>query len=125
MKATITSFAGPPRGPTDVGIPWPEPLHVTLTACRRCTLRAYGARRCGVYMSLALDQREALNLLARSAHGHRKSILLAHGLPTETLRSLLRDGLIIAEREPAFLSGGKAIVVTRVRITDAGRRALG
>jgi hypothetical protein len=76
-------------------------------------------------MSLALDQREALNLLARSAHGHRESILLAHGLPTETLRSLLRDGLIIAEREPAFLSGGKAIVVTRVRITDAGRRALG
>jgi hypothetical protein len=38
---------------------------------------------------------------------------------------LLRDGLIIAEREPAFLSGGKAIVVTRVRITDAGRQALG
>jgi hypothetical protein len=50
---------------------------------------------------------------------------MAHGFQTETLRSLLRDGLIIAEREPAFLTGGAAIVVTRVRITDAGRRALG
>jgi hypothetical protein len=76
-------------------------------------------------MSLAIDQREALNLLARSTHGHRESILLAHGFPIETLCSLLRDGLVIAEREPAFLSRGAAIVVTRVRITDAGRRALG
>jgi hypothetical protein len=76
-------------------------------------------------MSLAIDQREALNMLARSTHGHRQSVLMAHGFQTETLRSLLRDGLIIAEREPAFLTGGAAIVVTRVRITDAGRRALG
>ena len=76
-------------------------------------------------MSLIIDAREALNLLARSTHGHRESILLAHGFPIETLRSLLRNGLIIAEREPAFLSRGESIVVTRVRITDAGRRAVG
>jgi len=73
---------------------------------------------------LTIDQREALNLLARSTHGHRESILLAHGFPIETLRSLLRIELIIAEREPAFLSRGESIVVTRVRITDAGRRAV-
>ena len=77
----------------------------------------------GYFMSLAIDQREALNLLARSTHGYRESILLAHGFPVETLRRLLHDGLIIADREPAYLSRG-AIVVTRVRITDAGRRAL-
>jgi len=74
-------------------------------------------------MSLVIDQREAINLLARSTHGYRESILLAHGFPIDMLRRLLRDGLIIADREPAFLSRG-AIVVTRVRITDAGRRAL-
>jgi hypothetical protein len=74
-------------------------------------------------MSLVIDQREALNLLARSTHGYRESILLAHGFPIEMLRRLMRDGLVIAEREPAYLNRG-TIVVTRVRITDAGRRAL-
>jgi DNA-binding PadR family transcriptional regulator len=73
-------------------------------------------------MSLVIDQREALNLLARSTHGYRESIL-AHGFPIETLRRLMRDGLVIAEREPAHVNR-RAIVVTRVRITDAGRRAL-
>jgi hypothetical protein len=77
----------------------------------------------GYFMSLVIDQREALDLLARSTHGYRESILLAHGFPIEMLRCLLRDGLIIADREPAYLSRG-AIVVTRVRISDAGRRAL-
>ena len=75
-------------------------------------------------MLLAMDQREALNLLARSTHGYRESILLAHGFPIDTLRSLLRDKLIIAEWEPAYLRRGEAIVVTRVRITEAGRRAV-
>jgi hypothetical protein len=75
-------------------------------------------------MLLAIDQREALNLLGRSTHGYRESILLAHGFAIEMLRGLVRDGLVIAEREPAYLSR-RAIVVTRVRITDAGRRALG
>jgi hypothetical protein len=75
------------------------------------------------FMSFVIDQREALNLLARSTHGYRESILLAHGFPIEMLRRLMRDGLIRAEREPTYLNRG-AIVVTRVRITDAGRRAV-
>jgi hypothetical protein len=74
-------------------------------------------------MSLVIDQREALNLLARSTHGYRESILLAHGFPIEMLRRLMRAGLVIAERERAYLNQG-TIVVTRVRITDAGRRAI-
>jgi len=36
---------------------------------------------------------------------------------------LMRDGLVIAEREPACLNRG-TIVVTHMRITDAGRRAI-
>jgi hypothetical protein len=74
-------------------------------------------------MSLAIDQSEALNLLARSTHGYTESILLALGFSIEMLRRLVRDGLVIAEREPAYLSRW-AIVVTRVRITEAGRRAI-
>ena len=74
-------------------------------------------------MSLVIDQREALNLLARSTHGYRESILLAHGFPIGMLRRLMRDGLVIAEREPAYLNQG-TIIVTRMRITDAERRAL-
>jgi hypothetical protein len=74
---------------------------------------------------LAIDQREALNLLARSTHGHRESILLAHGFPIETLRNLLRNKFVIAQRERTFLSRGDSIVITRLRITDAGRRAVG
>jgi hypothetical protein len=35
----------------------------------------------------------------------------------------MRDGLVIAEQEPAYLNQG-TIIVTRVRITHAGRRAL-
>jgi hypothetical protein len=74
-------------------------------------------------MLLAINQREALNLLARSTHGYRESILLAHGFTIEMLSGLVRDGLIAAQREPAFLTR-RAIVVTRMRITDAGRKAL-
>ena len=74
-------------------------------------------------MSLVIDQREALNLLARSTHGYRESILLDRGYPIEMLRRLIGDGLIVAEREPAYLRR-RAIVVTRMRITEAGRRAL-
>jgi hypothetical protein len=59
-------------------------------------------------MSLGIEQRKALNLLARSPHGHTESTLLAHGFPTATLGALLRDGLIIAEREPAYLNEGLA-----------------
>jgi hypothetical protein len=74
-------------------------------------------------MSLAIDQSEALNLLARSTHGYRESILLAHGFSIEALQRLVRDGLVIAEREREYLSRC-ATVVTRVRITEAGRRAI-
>jgi hypothetical protein len=78
----------------------------------------------GTPMLLAIDQREALNLLARSTHGYRESILLAHGFGNEMLCGMVRDGLIIAEREPAHLRR-RTIVVTRMRITNAGRQALG
>jgi hypothetical protein len=60
-------------------------------------------------MSLAIDQSEALNLLTRSTHGYRESILLAHGFPIDMLQSLVRDGLVIAEREARTLVGGRLL----------------
>jgi hypothetical protein len=72
---------------------------------------------------LTADQREALNLLAESTRGYRESVLMAHGFTIGMLGGLVRDGLVIAEREPAYLNR-RAIIVTCLRITDAGRKAL-
>jgi hypothetical protein len=48
-------------------------------------------------------------------------MVLAHGFSTEMMGELIRDGLANA---PAERVAGRAIEVIRVRITDAGRRAL-
>jgi hypothetical protein len=74
-------------------------------------------------MALAADQREALRMLAGSPHGCTESILLAHGFAVGMLRDLVRDGLATADRENV-VTGRRRIAVTRLRITDAGRRAL-
>jgi hypothetical protein len=73
--------------------------------------------------TLPADQHEALDLLAGSARGCRESILMAHGFAIGMLHGLVRYGLVIAEREPAYLDR-RAIIVTCLRITEAGRKAL-
>ena len=62
-------------------------------------------------------------MLAGSVHGNTESIMLAHGFAIGVLRDLVRDGLATAARE-MVVSGRRRITVTRLRITDAGRRAL-
>jgi hypothetical protein len=42
----------------------------------------------------------------------------------EILAGLVRDGFAVAEPEP-MTAGGRKIAVTRMTITEAGRRALG
>jgi hypothetical protein len=69
------------------------------------------------------ERRRALALLAASPDGTTEAILLAHGFSTEMIVELIRDGLANAQAERVTASG-RAIEVTRVRITDAGRRAL-
>jgi hypothetical protein len=84
--------------------------------------RAAEPERAGV-MTVSAEQRQTLRLLAGSPDGNTESILLAHGFGIGTLRGLVRDGLATASRENA--RGGRQIIaVTRLRITDAGRRAL-
>jgi hypothetical protein len=69
---------------------------------------------------LTNDQRRALDMLAGSHHGCTESILRANGLSVGLLGGLLRTGLAKAEVETTQ-AGGRV----RIRITDAGKRALG
>jgi hypothetical protein len=63
-------------------------------------------------------------LLAASPNGCTGALMLANGFPVEMLVELIRTGLASAEDE-RMVAGGKQIEVARVRITEAGRRALG
>jgi hypothetical protein len=52
-----------------------------------------------------------------------EAILLAHGFTIEQMVELIRDGLATAKTE-RMVAGGRPMEVSRVRITDAGRRSL-
>jgi hypothetical protein len=70
------------------------------------------------------ERRRALELLASDAHGATKEfLLLAHGFDSSTIADLVRTGLAAEERE-WMKAGGKTIEVVRVRITNAGWRAI-
>ena len=49
--------------------------------------------------------------------------MIAHGFTARLLGALVREGLATATTE-CMLAGKTPMAVTRVRITDAGRRAL-
>jgi hypothetical protein len=49
---------------------------------------------------------------------------LMHGFPAALLVEMVRDGLAPATPE-RMMAGNRAVEVTRVQITDAGRKALG
>jgi hypothetical protein len=74
-------------------------------------------------MALLPDQRGALRVLAGSPLGSTQSIMMAHGFGIETLNVLLRNGLATSERR-SVRAGERMIMVTRLAITDAGRRAI-
>jgi hypothetical protein len=62
-------------------------------------------------------------LLAASRDGCTEAIMLAHGFTIEQMVELIHAGLATAKAE-RVVAGGRAIEVARVRITEAGRRAL-
>jgi hypothetical protein len=65
-----------------------------------------------------------LKLLARSRHGVNEELLVhGHGFRRPTIVGLVSAGLATAERE-VVKAGGPPIDVVRVRITEAGRRAI-
>jgi hypothetical protein len=69
------------------------------------------------------DRRRVLELLAGSRDGCSEAIMLAHGFTIEQMVELVRAGLATATAE-RVVAGRRTIEVTRVRITEAGRRAL-
>jgi hypothetical protein len=70
------------------------------------------------------DRRRALELLAGCGpDGCTEAIMLAHGFTTRQMVELVRAGLATATAE-RVVAGGLKLEVARVRITEAGRRAL-
>jgi hypothetical protein len=72
---------------------------------------------------MTADEHRMLALLAASDDGCTEAILLAHGLALELIDGIVSAGLATAQAERTF-AAGRAIEFTRVRITEAGRRAL-
>jgi hypothetical protein len=73
-------------------------------------------------MTLSPEQSWALRLLADSVRGHTEAILLAQGFTVDQLAVLVCDGLATAES--VVLAGRPPMKVVRMRITDAGKRAI-
>jgi hypothetical protein len=73
--------------------------------------------------SLSKEQRHALALLASIPHGITVDLLaLAHGFDRTMIAGLVDTGLATAQHE--VVSGRATIEVIRIRISDAGRRAI-
>jgi hypothetical protein len=69
------------------------------------------------------DRRRALELLAASRDGCTEALMLAHGFTIEQMVELIDGGLAMATTE-RIVAGNRTLEVARVRITEAGRRAL-
>jgi hypothetical protein len=69
------------------------------------------------------DRRRALELLASCRDGCTEAIMLAHGFSIDMMVGLVNAGLGTAKAE-RVVAGSKTIEVARVRITEAGWRAL-
>ena len=72
---------------------------------------------------MTYETRRLLELLAASDDGCTEALLMAHGFALELIDSIEFAGLATAKAERMF-AAARAVDVTRVRITDAGRRAL-
>jgi len=69
------------------------------------------------------DRRRALELLAASPDGLPDAIMLANGFTIAQLAELVSAGLATSAHE-RMRAGRDTVEVARMRITDAGRRAL-
>ena len=66
--------------------------------------------------------RYVLGLLSPKKGGCTMTMLLARGVEVETIDELLAAGL--ATKKSEFVGRGRPTEITRIAITDAGRRAL-
>ena len=73
---------------------------------------------------LGREQRRALEMLADAGlRGCTGATLVGHGFDIDMIADLVKDGLATAHRETMRI-GRRKIPVARMRITDAGRRAI-
>jgi hypothetical protein len=73
---------------------------------------------------LTRAQRRAMELLASNADGATEDLLvLAHGFDRDMIAGLVHERLATAKRD-SMKAGGKTIEVVRIKITDAGLKAL-
>jgi hypothetical protein len=73
---------------------------------------------------LKAESLEALQLLASSPRGATEDVLeIGHGFSRETLATLTLAGLAKLVTETLRVEGG-TFTIERLRITDAGRRAI-
>jgi uncharacterized metal-binding protein len=69
------------------------------------------------------ERRRALELLDACPDGCTAAILLAHGFKSDRLVELINAGLASVTTE-RVIADGRAMEVTRVRITDASQQVL-
>jgi hypothetical protein len=74
-------------------------------------------------MVLTTSQRKALQQLADAKHGCTVPYLLSQGCSVAALRDLARHRLAITDRVPVP-GKPKSTTAVRLRISDAGRKAL-
>jgi hypothetical protein len=72
---------------------------------------------------MTADERRLLELLAESLNGATDALLVAQGFTLDMMINLVRCGFAMALPERTF-AAGKPVDRTRVKITEAGRRAL-
>jgi hypothetical protein len=74
--------------------------------------------------ALSTDHRRALDLLASSIDGYPEALFLAHGFTAALIEALVVAGHVTVDT-PNIRANGRAVAVRRLRITNAGRRAIG
>jgi hypothetical protein len=72
---------------------------------------------------MTAEERRLIELLATSADGCTELHLAAHGFTLDVVVGLTRAGLVTSTTQRGH-AGGHSIDLKRVRITEAGRRAL-
>jgi len=70
------------------------------------------------------EQRRALKKLAGTPRGLTEHLLIAHGFSVEMLSGLVQADLATLVTEPMREPRGVINMIERIRITDAGRRAI-
>jgi len=78
----------------------------------------------GVPFPMLKDGWRLLELLAARPSGSSEALLLARGFSRAVILDLLRDGCVTSPPPERTFAPGRPVHLTRVQITEAGRRAL-